>query len=188
MAARVVLSNAQCAENILHHVIVATRSCFVSCFFILFLEIIISIHGSHAVRCRLSDLDISTEPLFLLQAKNLYAGSGMSTFLSRRRLRLCCEVPSGRCETPCFHFIVSVAASGMLFALLCERGAVVSATRSEGVSQGETLSPQTRVRTCPWFFLLACSVADMFLIPNLAHSAHECPAWRRHSQGRAPHW
>ena len=97
--------------------------------FFLFLEIIISIHGSHAVRCRLFDLAISTGPLFLLQARYVYAGSGMSTFLSWRGLRLCCEVPSGRCETPCFAFIVSVAAGGMLFALLCGRGAVVSATR-----------------------------------------------------------
>ena len=45
---------------------------------------------------------ISTGPLCLLQAKYVYAGSGMSIFLSRLRLRLCCEASSGRCDIPCF--------------------------------------------------------------------------------------
>ena len=42
---------------------------------------------------------ISTGPLCLLQTKYVYAGSGMSIFLSRLRLRLRCLASSGRLQS-----------------------------------------------------------------------------------------
>ena len=57
----------------------------------------------------------------------VYAGSGMSIFLSRLRLRLCCLASSGRCDIPCFA-VMAPQQPARLFALLCDNGADVSAT------------------------------------------------------------